>query len=421
VSLSVDPVLPPTAARGADGRLTIGGCVVADVVAEFGTSVMLLDEEGMRATGRAFVDALRAGLPRADVHFASKAFPCPAVTGLFAQEGLGCDVSSAGELAIALAGGVPAEHILVHGNAKRDVDLQAALDAHVGLIVIDSFDEIDRLERLTAGAGGRRQPVLVRINPNVFAQTHDAMATGHAGSKFGIPGDQVADAIARVRKIAGLELVGLHAHVGSQILDLEPFVRCVERIAAFGEFDTYDIGGGLGVRYTVDEPPAPSIADYATTIATAVRAHLGADKRIIVEPGRSLVAPSVVTAYTVVSVKRGERTFVAVDGGMGDNLEVSLYGQPFSPTILDADDREPERCDLVGHHCESGDQLATDVWLGRPVVDDIALVPVTGAYCYTMSNNYNGYLRPPVVFLRDGEARAVVRRETIEDLLRRVV
>lgn len=419
-----DPVgvlLPPTAAAGADGRLTIGGCVVADVVREFGTSAMLVDEAGMRAAGRAYVDALGSRHADVDVHFASKAFPCPAIAGMFAEEGLGCDVASAGELAIALVGGVPAAHMLLHGNAKRDVDLQAALDAEIGLIVVDSFDEIDRLERLTAGVA-RRQPVLVRINPGVFAPTHEAMATGHAGSKFGIPGDQVAAAIARIQGIDRLELLGLHTHIGSQILDVDPFVRAVEKIATFGEFPVYDLGGGLGVRYTVDEPPAPTPDDYARALIGAVHQHLGDAARIIVEPGRSLVAPNVVTAYTVVSVKRGGgSTFVAVDGGMGDNLEVSLYGQRFSPTILDAADRAPEICQLVGHHCESGDQLAADVPLPRPAVGDVALVPVTGAYCYTMGNNYNGYLRPPVVLLHEGDARLVVRRETVDDLLRRSV
>jgi diaminopimelate decarboxylase len=409
---TIDAVLPPTSAYDDRGRLTIGGCVVADVVREFGTSAMLVDEAGLRATGRRYLDALRARRANVDVHFASKSLSVPAVCGLLADEGLGCDVAAAGELAVALAGGVPAEHILLHGNAKRDLDLQAALDAGIGLIVIDSFDEIDRLERLTAGRNVP-QHVLIRVNPDVFAATHEAMATGHSGSKFGLPADQVPEAVL---------LDGLHAHIGSQILDLEPFAASVERIAAFGDFPVYDLGGGLGVRYTPDEPPAPTVEAFATALMDAVDRHLPADARVIVEPGRSIVAPCVVTAYTVVTVKRGGTTFVAVDGGMGDNLETALYGQRFAPLVLDAPaDRPDEVVDLVGHHCETGDRLVAGATLPRPAVGDVVLVPVTGAYCHSMSNNYNGYLRPPIVLLRDGDARAVVRRETLDDLLRRAL
>jgi diaminopimelate decarboxylase len=307
---------------------------------------------------------------------------------------------------------MPPERILLHGNAKTDEDLQAALDARVGLIVVDSLDELDRLERLVR----TRQPVLLRVNPAVTAPTHEAMATGHEGSKFGLPPDHLTAAIERAGAHALLELEGLHVHIGSQLLELDSFGRAVEALAGLGEFGTYDLGGGLGVRYTPEEPEPPSVAEYAARLLGAARRHLPAGARIIVEPGRSLVARAGVTAYTVVSVKRAARTFVAVDGGMGDNLEPMLYGTRFAPFVLDAD-RPLETCDLVGRHCETGDRLVEHAALATPRVGDVVIVPVTGAYCHTMANNYNGACRPPVVLCGDGEARIVVRRETMADLL----
>ncbi len=408
------PVLPTTARLADDGRLTVGGCVLADVISDVGTPALLVDEDGLRTTARAHIEALRARHPQSDVYFAGKAFPCPAITGLFAEEGCGCDVVSAGELMLALAGGVPPERILMHGNAKTDADIRAAVDAGVGLIVVDGFDEIDRLERLV----DRPQRVLLRVNPGVFAPTHEAMATGHDGSKFGFAARDVPAAIARLERIPLIELEGLHAHIGSQILELEPFARGVEALAGFGRFATYDLGGGLGVRYTPEDPPAPSADEWAATLVDAAHAHLGSGCRIIVEPGRALVARSGVTAYSVVTVKRGAHTFVAVDGGMADNLEPSLYGQRFAPLILDPPPgRALEECAVVGPHCETGDRLVGTTALAQPQVGDTVLVPITGAYCYTMANNYNGTRRPPVVLLRDGDARTIVRRETHADLL----
>jgi len=415
---ALSPVLPQTAALDDDGCLVVGGCRVADVVAQVGTPALLVDEAALRSAAREHLRALRSRHPDSDVYFASKAFPCPSIAALFAQEGCGCDVVSAGELRLALAGGVPAERILMHGNAKTDADIRAALEAGVGLIVVDGFDEIDRLERLA----DRPQRVLLRVNPGVYAPTHEALATGHDGSKFGIVAADVPAAIARIEALEMIELEGLHAHIGSQILELEPFARCAQALAGFGAFATYDLGGGLGVRYTPEDPVAPTFDAYAEVLIAAVREHLGSACRIIVEPGRALVAPSGVTAYTAVTVKRGEHTFVAVDGGMGDNLEPMLYGQRFAPLILDAPPgRERESCAVVGPHCETGDRLVGTSELARPAVGDTVLLPVTGAYCYTMANNYNGSRRPPVVLLHDGEARTIVRRETTEDLLARQV
>jgi diaminopimelate decarboxylase len=262
--------------------------------------------------------------------------------------------------------------------------------------------------------------VLVRVNPGVSAPTHEAMATGHDGSKFGVPAAQLDAVFERVRSIPALRLDGMHVHIGSQIVELAPFSEAVAGVARLGSFGTYDLGGGLGVRYHPDEPEAPTVDAYAEALIGAVHEHLGTDCRLIVEPGRSLVARSAVTAYRVVTVKRGgPRTFVNVDGGMGDNLEPMLYGTRFAPFVLDAGNREPETCDVVGPHCETGDRLVADVELAAPQRDDIIVVPVTGAYCLSLANNYNGMPRPPVLLCRDGQARTVTRRETIEDLLAR--
>ena len=405
---------PRSAALDAAGRLTVGGCALADLAAEHGTPVMIVDESELRATARAYVTAFGRRHADTTVHFASKAFPCSAIAGIMAAAGLGCDVASDGELAIALAGGTDPADVLLHGNAKTDDDLLAALDAGVGHIVVDSFDEIERLATLVT----RPQPVLLRILPDVAVATHDAMATGR-DSKFGVPRHQAPEAIARIRRVPLLQLEGLHAHIGSQITELEPFEAAAAALAGLGRFDTYDLGGGLGVRYTPDEE-VPSIDAYAERLVGAVHRHLGQDVRLLIEPGRSLVARAALTLYSVVVVKDAGRGYVAVDGGMGDNLEPMLYGTRFTPSVLDADG-PLETFDLVGHHCESGDVLVRDARLVRPRRGDVVVVPVTGAYCHSLSNNYNGARRPPIVLVRDGVARVAVRRETIDDLLARNV
>ncbi len=405
--------LPRTAAT-VDGRLTIGGCALADIAEEFGTPALVADEQSLRETAREYLAEFAARHPRTDVHFASKALPCAPVTRILAEEGLGCDVASAGELAIALAAGFDPAHILLHGNAKSDRDIGDALAAGVGVIVIDNGDDVDRLERLATAP----QKVLLRVNPAVPGATHAAMDTGSPEAKFGVSIDSAQTLIQRIRS-AGLDLLGLHVHIGSQLLDLDGFGRAAEAIAALGDFDTYDLGGGLGIRYR-PEDEAPSVADYAEATVNALHTYLDPAAQLIVEPGRSVVGRSLITLYSVVTVKRGVLTHVAVDGGMGDNLEPMLYGQRFAPFVLDAD-RAAETCELVGHHCESGDVLEHGVPLASPRVGDRVVVPVTGAYCYSLSNNYNGARRPPVVICRDGDARLAVRRETMDDLLARYV
>ena len=408
-------VLPATAARDGDGRLTIGGCALADLAREFGTPAFVVDEDGLRARAREYLDAFAARHPRTDVHFASKALPCAPVTRILAEEGLGCDVASAGELAIALAAGFDPDHILLHGNAKSDRDIGDALAAGVGVIVIDGPDDVDRLERLAP----ERQRVLLRVNPAVPGVTHAAMDTGSPEAKFGVAVDAAPALLERIAAAPGLELEGLHVHIGSQLLDLDGFGRAAEAIAGLGAFPVYDLGGGLGISYRPQDD-APSVADYAEATVQALHTYLDPQAQLIVEPGRSVVGRSLVTLYSVVTVKRGAVTHVAVDGGMGDNLEPMLYGQRFAPFVLDAD-RAAETCELVGHHCESGDVLERGVELAAPQVGDHVVVPVTGAYCYSLSNNYNGSRRPPVVICRDGDARIGVRRETMDDLLARSV
>jgi len=405
-------LFPPGAHLDAGGDLVVGGCRLRDLADEFGTPAYVVDEAALRARAREYRDELAARWPASLAIFASKACPCTAVLRAVAEEGLGCDVAGAGELVHALAGGVDPALTYLHGNAKSDEDLERAIDAGVGTVVIDNLDDVDRLERLVRG----EQAVLVRVIPGVRPETHAAVATGQEDSKFGLAPADARRAIERLRGSDRLRLDGLHVHIGSQILDAAPFGEAVAALAAHGEFAVYDLGGGLGARYTYDDRP-PSVAEYLDVLVGAAREHLPSGARLIVEPGRSLVARAGVTVYRVVTVKRGARTFVAVDGGMADNLEVSLYGQRFEATVVDHVGGG-ERVDLVGRHCESGDVLSAGVALREPRVGDVVAVPATGAYCYTMRNGYNGARRPPVVFARDGDAQVVVRREGYDDLLR---
>jgi diaminopimelate decarboxylase len=333
------------------------------------------------------------------------------------EEGLGLDVAGGGEIITALKAGADPALLVLHGNAKTDPEIALAVEHRIGLVVVDNSDDVDRLEATVPP--GRRQDVLVRVIPGVTADTHASVLTGHAGSKFGLAPAAAADLIKRIERSPRLRMRGLHVHVGSQILDAEPFAASVRAVAALGQYEIYNLGGGFGVRYTYADHP-PSVAEYLDVLVGAARAHLPAGAQLIIEPGRSMVASAAFTLYRVVTVKRGLLTFVAVDGGMGDNLEVALFGQRFEAGLADRIDAAGgERIALVGRHCESGDVLIDSVQLPDPRVDDLVAVPVTGAYCFTMSNNYNGNRRIPVVFVRDGRARLVVRRETWDDLLLR--
>lgn len=394
--------------------LVFAGCAAVDLARSYATPVLVIDESALRQRARAYAQGLTRRWANSRVVWASKSLPCTAVYRVMADEGLGVDVAGGGELVMALAAGVEPSRLVVHGNAKTDAEIAMALTAGVGTIVVDNTDDIERLERLATAEQG----VLVRVTPGVRPTTHAAISTGQTVSKFGVALAHVPRVIERVRASRWLRLDGLHVHVGSQILETEPFERAVEALAPLGEFATYDLGGGLGARYTYDDHP-PTIEEYLDALVGAARRVLPPTARLLIEPGRSMIAETGVTLYTVVSVKEnGGTTFVAVDGGMGDNLEVSLYGQRFEATVATRIGGGTI-CTVVGRHCESGDQLIDGVALRDPVVGDILAVPVTGAYCLTMANNYNGALRPPIVFASDGTSRAVLRRETYDDLLAR--
>jgi diaminopimelate decarboxylase len=400
-----------------DGMLSVGGCRLDALAAEFGTPVMVVAEDAVRQRARDYLAAFRSRWARTDVAFASKAFPCTAIQRLVSEEGLLLDVAGGGEIMTALAAGADPTRMLLHGNAKTDEELELAVAKGVGLIVVDNFDDIDRLERIVEP--GHRQACLVRVVPGIEADTHAAVATGHAGSKFGLLPEDARVAIEKIRRSKVLRCDGVHTHVGSQLLDAEQLAAAVAPIAELGSFDVYDFGGGLGVRYTYADHP-PSVDVYAQTMIDKARGLVPADARIIVEPGRSMTATAACTVYRVTTVKRGQVIHVAVDGGMGDNLEVSLYGQRFEAALVDRLGGG-ETVSVVGRHCESGDQLIDGVPLDNPAVGDLLAVPVTGAYCYTMSNQYNGARRIPVVFAKGGDARLVVRRDTWADLLARDV
>jgi diaminopimelate decarboxylase len=417
-------VFPLGSRLNESGRLEIGGCDAIELAREFGTPAYVVAEDDLLARARAFRDAGRAA-GQLDFHivFASKAFPCTAVLRLFATEGLWCDVASSGELHLALAAGFQPERILLHGNAKSLAELRMAMRHRVAAIVIDNLDEVERLGALVAeGALADRgpQPVLLRVTPDVSGDTHEAISTGQADSKFGFSMADAPEAIARVRETEGLELQGLHAHIGSQLIELGPFGRVARELRAVGEFPVYDLGGGLGVRYTEDQEAPPAIEDYVAAVVASAREAGIEGARLLLEPGRALTANAGVTLYTVESVKQNVSCWVAVDGGMSDNLRPMLYGSRYEAHVADRFGGATE-CVLAGKHCESGDVIVRKALLDDPRPGDVIVTPATGAYGHAMANNYNGVPRPPVILCRDGEARVVVRRESLEDLTARDV
>ena len=428
IDTSLSHVFPLGSRLNERGHLEVGGCSALELAREFGTPAYVVDEEDLRARARAFRDAAtQSGHPDLAVVFASKAFPCTAVLRLFAHEGLWCDVASAGELHLALRAGFPAERIVVHGNAKSTQELEMALAARVGFLVIDNFDEIERLAGLLAGAGagaggragGPPQAVLVRATPDVRGRTHEKISTGQADSKFGFAMDDIPLAVERIERIEGLRMMGVHAHIGSQLLELEPFQRAVEELSTLGRFPVWDLGGGLGVAYTAEQRP-PEIEEYVHALVAAARERGLGEQRLLIEPGRALSANGCVTLYEVQSVKRNVSTWVAVDGGMSDNLRPMLYGARYEAHIVDRPFGSTP-CVLTGKHCESGDVIVADARLDEPRAGDVVAVPATGAYGYAMANNYNGALRAPVIFCAGGDARAVVRREGLDELTARDV
>lgn len=418
------PPYPIDAAVNGDGHLEIGGCDVVEMASEFGTPAYIYAAADLRARARAAVEAFagaerefgEGAAPEAGVLFASKSFPCTAAYRLMAAEGIHCDVASGGELHLALKGGFAPERILMHGNNKSEAEIEQAIAAGVGYIVIDSFDEIERLARHLTPQGPR---TLVRVTPGIKPSTHAYIQTGQVDSKFGIPISQVERAVEAAPNFAGL-----HCHLGSQFYEVEIFRAAVEVLAGFGvDCDVINVGGGFGISYLEHEHP-PQIDAYAREITAAVRDHFGARTRLLVEPGRWLVGNAGVTAYRVGTVKEipGVRRYVAVDGGMSDNIRPMLYGAQYTGVIADRAGAKPQSdVRVVGMHCESGDVILPEVMLDEPAVGDTLVVPATGAYGHAMASNYNGVTRPPVIFCEDGRARVVVRRETHEDLSARDV
>ena len=442
MSIPTGPVdlslLPSSSVVGDDGRLTIGGCDVVGLAEEFATPLFVYDEAHLRAACREAMAAWGDG-----VAYATKAFLCVAMARLAHEEGMCLDVSTGGELHVALTAGVPASQLVLHGNNKSTQELAAALSVGVGRIIIDSFDEIDRIERLIANPpaleGGPedaeptlrwRPKVLARITPGVEVHTHEFVRTGQEDSKFGF-GLASGSATRAVERLAALdaagvvEFVGIHAHLGSQVFALEPFAQAIDVLAGFFAplgLPELVVGGGLGVAY-VNGEQAPTMAEWAESVRAACRrAGIADSVRVTAEPGRSIVAAAGVTLYRVGTVKDvpGHRTYVSVDGGMSDNPRPVLYGSGYEAFLpREADALRPVPIRLVGKHCETGDVVVAEGYVPDDLaVGDVLCTPVTGAYGHSMASNYNKVPRPAVVFVADGSARIVVRRETFDDLVR---
>jgi diaminopimelate decarboxylase len=409
------------------GHLEIGGCDVVELAREFGTPAYIYAEDDIRKRARAYRDAFTARSDDFEIVYASKAAPFTAAYRVLEQEGLSVDVASGGELHMALAAGFDGARIHMHGNNKTEAELRAAVDAGVGHLICDSLAEIERLDAICAEAR-RSQPVLIRVTPGVRADTHAHVQTGQLDSKFGfgLADGLAARGVEAALTARNLELVGLHAHIGSQIFELDPYARAIEALAGLAEPSwcrLLNIGGGLGIAYTADDRP-PSIDEYAEVKVRGVERAFDWMPRILVEPGRSLVGNAGITAYTVGTLKTipGVRTYVAVDGGMSDNLRPMLYGSRYEALIADrAGEPATTTVTIAGMHCESSDMIVRDATIAEPRPGEILVTPATGAYGYAMASNYNGVRRPPVVFCAGGDARLVVRRETYDDLTARDV
>jgi diaminopimelate decarboxylase len=430
-----------TVRRPGTGVLEVGGVDVREIAEQFGTPAYVLDEADFRARATAFRDSFAAAFADvggADVYYAGKAFLCTAVARWIAEDGLSLDTCSGGELAVALRAGVPPERIAVHGNNKLDSELERAVAAGVGRIVIDSLPEIDRVAAIAARHGVRQQ-VLIRVTVGVEAHTHEYMSTAHEDQKFGLSlaGGDAAEAVARVVASPALELRGLHSHIGSQIFDTQGFEVAARRLLGLHAAVERDhglvlpevgLGGGYGIAYTSEHDPLEPklLAEQLAEIVVRECRGLGiAVPRVSVEPGRAIAGPSTFTLYTVGTVKdvpldhHESRRYVSVDGGMSDNIRTALYDADYSATLASrSSSADPALCRVVGKHCESGDIIVRDEFLpGDLAAGDLVAVPGTGAYCRSMASQYNHVPRPPVLAVRDGQARVLVRRETEDDIL----
>lgn len=418
------PVYPIGSRVNEAGRLEVGGCDLVEIAAEFGTPAYVYAPEDIRARARSFLDAFSRRTDSFEVLFASKAAPVTAIYELCREAGLSVDVASGGELHMALRAGFDPERIFMHGNNKTERELRYAFESGVGCLVLDSFDEIARADALL----DRPQRVLLRLTPGIKPSTHSHIQTGQLDSKFGFGlADGLAGrAVDAVDSSRNLELVGIHAHIGSQIFELEPYLEAIEAMADFARDlgpEIINVGGGLGIAYAAEDQP-PSIDRYVDVKVEGIRRLFERVPRILIEPGRSLVGNAGVTIYRLGTVKEipGVRTYVAVDGGMSDNLRPMLYDAGYEALIADRAGAVPDRrATVAGMHCESGDVLVRDAMLADPTVGDVLVTPATGAYGYAMANNYNGVPRPPVIFCEGGRAELVVRRESWDDLMSRDV
>jgi diaminopimelate decarboxylase len=428
------PPLPLSSGVNDSGHLVVAGCDIVELAHEFGTPLFVYDQQQIVDNCRAYMQAFSSRLNDFEVIYASKAFTCLAMCQLIADEGLSIDVASGGELQIALSSWFPPERIFVHGNANSEDELRRYVRSEVGHVVIDSLDEMEALNRIAAEQG-RRQRVLLRITPGIEAHTHDFIQTGRLDSKFGFClAEEIAqDAVEKTLAADHLELEGFHSHIGSQIFSTEPYIRTIQLITDFTRkcrekfgftCQLLDIGGGLGAVYTAEDIPV-DIDTLVDSLVGTIKNEMGRAglevPRIAVEPGRSIVANAGLTAYTVQSVKTipGVRTYIAVDGGMSDNMRPMLYGAEYEALLASRPSGKPVMTATVaGKHCESGDLLVKDARLPQTKPGDIMVTPATGAYGYSMANNYNGQPRPAVIFVRDGKAAIVIRRESYDDLIR---
>jgi diaminopimelate decarboxylase len=421
------PVYPIGTRVNERGHLEVGGCDVVELAEEFGTPAYVYATADLRARAQAYLDAFAALDVDFEVVYASKAAPITAIERLFAERGLSIDVASGGELHTALRAGFEPARIHMHGNNKSADELRFAVSEGIGHVICDSLDEIERLDAICAESG-QRQRVLIRVTPGVKAETHSYVQTGQLDSKFGLglADGLAAKGVGATLAAENLDLVGLHAHIGSQIFELEPYVMAIEALGELADpawCELLNVGGGLGIAYTEADSP-PSIADYVELKVEAVRRVFDPVPRILVEPGRSLVGNAGITMYRVGTVKDipGVRTYVAVDGGMSDNLRPMLYGSRYEALIADRASAPVDTvATIAGMHCESSDMIVRDARVAAPRIGDVLVTPATGAYGYAMANNYNAVPRPPVILCEDGQATVVVRRETYEDLTSRDV
>ena len=425
-------VFPDTAHVDSQGQLVIGGCNASDLAAQYGTPVYVLDEETLRARCRSFVREFQQRHPASLVCYACKAYVNPALARIFAEEGLGLDVVSGGELAIARSVDFPLERVYFHGNNKTPEELSEAVEHGLGYVVVDSFHELDLLDRAAAQAG-KTQDILVRVSPGVDPHSHVYTTTGILDSKFGfsIQTGHAHQAVRQALAAGHLRLRGIHFHLGSPVFDLEPYSVAVDLVLRFAaqfreeglDLQQFSPGGGFAIAYTRDQTP-PSIAEYAEAIVSTMTAtcrELGmAAPRLVVEPGRSIIGPAGVALYRVGAIKdiTGVRKFVSVDGGMGDNIRPALYQASYEVVAAGKADQPPaEKVTIAGKYCESGDLLASDVMLPELEAGDLIAIPAAGAYCPSMASNYNLNPRPAMVLVNRGGSRLIRRRESYQDLM----